>query len=82
MQYKALRNFSCNNVDKKIGELLSQEEVAKMGKDYIAHHLLNDLIQAVAPEAAPELPTKEVSKSPAPALSNERASKGIQERSK
>ena len=45
MKVKALKNFSCNGVRKKIGQFLSEEECEKIGDEFGEDLVKNDFLQ-------------------------------------
>lgn len=44
MEIKVLRNFKCNGVRKKAGEMLSKDEQEKMGEEFLKEHFKNDFL--------------------------------------
>lgn len=53
MKYKALKNFGCNNVDKKSGQYLSAEEVSKIGHEMLKELMHKDFLLCEGAEKAP-----------------------------
>lgn len=47
---KVLKNFSCNNVRKKIGDYLSDEDKKKIGKSFGEQLFKDDFLQRVGKE--------------------------------
>lgn len=59
MAYKALKNFSCNKVRKKVGEFLTDEECEKIGSEFGEQlkkdgFIREESAQVKAPELEPE----------------------------
>lgn len=57
-KFVSLKNFDCNNVSKKIGQKLTDEDIEKIGPEFIKKLKFDDWIRSAekkpAPTKAPE----------------------------